>query len=1742
LGKGRLQVDEVNLTMYKRINPILKKIKEGFRSGWLFPAFLLFIAVGAIFFTNKPAEGKYSYDQISGTWEGDLNNPEGSAQKDVEEINPVGSVVISQNPATGKYEAKLSSTALSGSIISSTIIPDNTQFIAWKYVSVSVLLPTGAPNITVSVLCGEPTNPPCILNTPITDSLGNVLSNLVPANGVIDISKIPVNIKKIRLQANWSRPDTSTPSPILTSWSVNWQTTDSISLSISKTPSVANPKLLFGSNPDGAPAAYTVTYRIDYSLSKDVGNLHIQLPAPTVSYSGQSYRLVPKSGTGGAKWDTYKAWWDLGEKKKTTIGNVTFIFEVPTGPPDGVTFTTKAYANDGGSGTTYYSAEDSLPIKSNAYLKILVEAPERIGLGTTVNYMIYITGWSGHTYQSDIFNSKLTFNYTTNCLNYVETIGASATAVQGRVTITSGDFVLSDRTLEKKIVVRFTSTTSCSYSVQIVKVTITSDQDSTYIADKNTGVASAFTNIPKFLADKYNYTGETGAGRSIYYNMDMQQYSTVPITNFYLIDQVPPGTYYSSAGFYKGYLGENNISPVTNMKIFVSSRARSLGPPPQIDFSWIPINSNGSSPLGTNTIWVKWESAELNWDRRMGGYWPLINLQVVVADPVNTTLLTQCTIPGYTAYKCVVNKITYNGYGAGSKICPTSDCTDTVENPVTDQPRLVLYYVTYPSNYIAGDQKTELSIYGTVENNGSTGDAKNVAVTMYLPRYEFLYPYSSTEFVYAQADCAYTPGCPDINGTLKNPAPWLKGVYDPIASKVTWTIPLIYSSSKPGMPKPWSYGFSVKIKIKKGYPDGTIAICNTPSDGYWNGGTVAGTCVFRAQDGIKTNVRTEVSLPNPIIIMATINMRLVKTASDNGRLVPGLGSESPGLTYTLTEKVEDDSTTPVSNVFIVDNIPYNDTFSPPINLQYAGAGVAPGYNPNDVKIYYMLEANWSRMASSAPGSRVCSEVANVAPCFNWKLMPTSDVANVSWVLWKIISPIPIGGQFSVTLTVKATTKIPNDITFDNKGYHGYYKVAEGSDFFKGGRASIIITIYNPGFISTKDGDIGTFGPINIGRPAPSTSPYYKTATYLAIASGSINSNVLSLKNWLVGDYNSTEVPPGLNKGVLDFDLFLNEYRDKASADSCTGVENNNNPENCFNTRGGLRMHTGNLTIDTTKPGTYDGNPLILLIDGDLTVETNINIGTSNPNTGIIFEVKGNITIGSNVTRLDGIYIASGDFTTMSLSGTLTAGQNVGRLAAILNSAEAREYYSYNWGPKIAYIANDDVRYIYCNDRDCNSMEIKYLLKVNEATNIALSMRHPGASNLYGIRIMVGQEGGKAFYIDCSVWYACDSAYNTIKEMPNTWYPDIYPANKWGSDGPIYFSFGQRQTVDGNKFTTIGTCTYSWPYDNCSNPTLSPIDNGTANNNPPADVGNDTQISMDNSGAFGVQPIPVMTYVKREGNTASLFMTRQVGAGGNCPLNSSWSCSEIAIGSIGRFPSLAITTDGYSRIAYVDKNPKTLKYIYCQPGDKTCPQPTITTVNCSINGDSCEVLDYASLKLNTNNQPRIAFNVKYTDSASGQIRYALRFAWCDTLPCTDSASWHVQSIMSDVGAPGVQVYNEGLAMTARNTYTLDFDWPMMVFYKADTQDLMFVSCNDIHCDSSVAPPTIKVLDYGANLLLPDSQLTVNGAVIAFGKTQLNRTLLDQSGSKPGEIFNFLPRYFYIFHGIVKEQVRYQEITP
>jgi hypothetical protein len=208
------------------------------------------------------------------------------------------------------------------------------------------------------------------------------------------------------------------------------------------------------------------------------------------------------------------------------------------------------------------------------------------------------------------------------------------------------------------------------------------------------------------------------------------------------------------------------------------------------------------------------------------------------------------------------------------------------------------------------------------------------------------------------------------------------------------------------------------------------------------------------------------------------------------------------------------------------------------------------------------------------------------------------------------------------LDIGVPGRVVEDIEITNNRKYGTYTV-----------------IGPPPWFTTRDGDVGSEGRID-PKTAPTSAGYF-SADYLVISENIIR-DFTSWTDWLVPNYVGIRLKPAPVGGSI-YQAMHNKYTkqclENVNASTPGAIAGRVNATGCH-----ILVHNGNLTINNNSwyppPKGYTGRPAVVFIDGNMSIRRNMAVGVNN---GLIFVVRGNITVGSNVSRADGLYLFDGDY-------------------------------------------------------------------------------------------------------------------------------------------------------------------------------------------------------------------------------------------------------------------------------------------------------------------------------------------------------------------------------------------------------------------------------------------------------------------------------------------------------------------
>ena len=157
-----------------------------------------------------------------------------------------------------------------------------------------------------------------------------------------------------------------------------------------------------------------------------------------------------------------------------------------------------------------------------------------------------------------------------------------------------------------------------------------------------------------------------------------------------------------------------------------------------------------------------------------------------------------------------------------------------------------------------------------------------------------------------------------------------------------------------------------------------------------------------------------------------------------------------------------------------------------------------------------------------------------------------------------------------------------------------------------------------------DGNVGSLGNITILKPPPIG---YST-TYMGIAQGAITI-FNSAKGWIISGYDPINLKPAPVGGSI-YDVLLTKYKPKTVPNINAAIP----------AGGGIFKYTpggGTLALNNTN---WTKGPTMVFVEGKLRFNGNF---TSNASTGMVFVVKGDVEIQSNVTTVAAVIFFDGNF-------------------------------------------------------------------------------------------------------------------------------------------------------------------------------------------------------------------------------------------------------------------------------------------------------------------------------------------------------------------------------------------------------------------------------------------------------------------------------------------------------------------
>lgn len=1679
------------------------------------------LLVSQVFSPKELARGDATTDNTAGVWSGTLGPAApGTVNSDV---GAVSNVTIAYNGTFGQYEAGLNTGQTSGWIRTSVISPSS--FLKWRQLKLGLRQPPGTTTTaTFDIRCGDSSQ--CTLDNPIVGYQGIP----VPVSGeyTMPTSGLP---SKIKIQVNFSRPDTVNPVTVLYNWQVSWEVNSGVSLTVSKTPNPANPEAVgnFECCTGGSAPVNNnqVTYTLSVVLNRSVQNLTVELPFPSGTYTPtpagggpKTYTAVYAGSTAGGSVVGSKVVWNLGNQGASQGIPLTATFKINSGPPNGMVFKTSAkiFGNDYAAVTL---PEDKLNIQSKAFLSATLVAPELNAPSREINYLFSMAKADGFGFQSDMFYPRYIFDYSlTSCLDttFIPVVTGSGTTtaidtVNRRVTFTLPSPVTLTHP-SYNYSVRLRAAASCTNNtVMNTTLTFSSEQDSTFVNYK-TVTSNWEGGSPKYTTSTaaqyaFSKTGPSsiGAGESMFYNLWLNQRSTVPIAQFYTIDRIPTNTTFIAAQMAPGFLKVSGVNPV-NWRIYYSTKAYGITPPTRTDTSWVelangpvvcnPVTWCTPSPApGSKINWIKFDAnGSFNWDRDLNYAAPIASVKVV----------TDSSVTGF-----VNNSAWFYSNTTCLGTCPTS-----LSTPASNTPYFALSYINCHDDYTNcwDSQALNVSagssyrIVGIVQNahdyGGMThGDATNAIVSVRLPDRQFLDPGEPIDLsptqTYARCSTAAGPDsstCPiDTSGTMGANASWLTNYHDVSCSgagtscTISWKIPIIYSVNKYPTTLPYEYHFYVRVKTRAGVINNTTA-CN-------------GICSISVVSSTPNNPKMAISTREVLLTSSPkleISKELVPEAALPGNKTPiAFGGN---IAFRIKYRHTIDSSGAVSGVTLIDAIPENGEYVPPqrmiINTSSWPTGPQPLNSPSSYTISYMLRSTTYPTSGAAP---LISD-----PGWKTQAQIAGQENLIAWVKWDISQRLDLGQENYVDISLKDQGS-PNGTQFNNRAFITYPDLLS-NDLPED---NLTVSVSNPGFTATDLGDVGSIGrlgsdflpPTTICQPNV-TGKESCNSRYLAI-SGDENyvldaTKFTSFKNWLVSQYEFSAEQGGL---ITNYKKMWDEYGKDAV--SC------NNETNCFTGPNQIVKYTvvGGNTLKINSLGNYTGVPKIVFVDGGngLALEINANFTTA-AGTGLIFIVNGDVKVHPSVENVDGVFLVEGKFST----GRRAQADLASDAGAFATISVGRDGYS-----RIVYLAGSSLRFIKCSDTGCVNRAYEVLGSTDNVTSINMELYENTDGKDYP-RIVVGRLDGDGNSSSQLIICDKDDCLDKHSYTYDANDPDIAIGNN-----QIRFSLGNAiETPRPLNIIECGTAA-------CLSQLTKNIDGGGSNS---VDKGNETNIGFDTDLKWAA------TYIDRSAGKSDLWLARAVnaGTGTGCSNTTDFTCKRISAspGNIEAYHASSWVSDGSLRIVYVDSVTHGVKNILCY--DLNCNAPITLTIDCGT--AACQGQRRVSA-VSTDSLQYALYNVQ--TSFGNEVKLGFCYV---TLSCEDTG-WTTEKISNATGYSYTNSYSYTHSIALGRVVEVGI--PRIVFNNQDNGQLIYVRCKNYTCSS--ADPYV-VLDNGATLALKDKQLRLNGSVIAYGATisgeeqaiNLERDLFADSKTTPAEIFTLQPKYYYIFRQIIKEPQQFFEKPP
>jgi len=215
----------------------------------------------------------------------------------------------------------------------------------------------------------------------------------------------------------------------------------------------------------------------------------------------------------------------------------------------------------------------------------------------------------------------------------------------------------------------------------------------------------------------------------------------------------------------------------------------------------------------------------------------------------------------------------------------------------------------------------------------------------------------------------------------------------------------------------------------------------------------------------------------------------------------------------------------------------------------------------------------------------------------------------AWYTWDFQVPAPSTGGPKLAYVFADYTPCPNGAIAET-GVNGETNNIKSRTY----------TVDVNAWFQSADGDVGSGGTISLGA-TKTVSTFLLGAKILDNAEGT----------WKLDNYGDNDNERLISAPVYDY--MAERFRQKAQEEGSqvcnipAGLPQGDYYYYCL---GNAQFHVGN--------GPNGNN--VFFIDGNLTVDGNLTLNSSDSS---VFVVKGDITVNTNVTEIDGIYIAGGGF-------------------------------------------------------------------------------------------------------------------------------------------------------------------------------------------------------------------------------------------------------------------------------------------------------------------------------------------------------------------------------------------------------------------------------------------------------------------------------------------------------------------